>query len=177
MLRCCSTGEVPNRLSSLCLLQSSVLDTSAQRASPVPTLSDLPVFLLRCILLISPATLNEPTEHPAVLEAIRGTAQAWWHLLAAAPGSWRSLSPGPCPHCRVTVAPATKVMLSLEPHGVGPPNLFSHTDYWRSAGKKATQLQPRTGGRAESTMETPGAFRKRALNTRKHRFRLILKII
>ncbi|RLV93344.1 hypothetical protein DV515_00013470 [Chloebia gouldiae] len=40
------------------------------RASLVPTLSDLPIFL-RCILLINPATLNEPT---AALEVTRGTA-------------------------------------------------------------------------------------------------------
>lgn len=41
------------------------------RASPVPTLSGLPVFLLRCILVINPATLNEPTELPAALEVTR----------------------------------------------------------------------------------------------------------
>lgn len=43
-------------------------------ASPVPTLSDLPTFLLKCILVISPATLNEPTELPAALEVTRGRA-------------------------------------------------------------------------------------------------------
>lgn len=43
-------------------------------ASPVPTLSNLPIFLLSCMLVINPATLNESTELPAALEVTRGTA-------------------------------------------------------------------------------------------------------
>lgn len=51
-----------------------------------------PLFPPRCILLISPATPNEPTEHPAVLEAIRGTVPA---PPCSARGSWRVLIQGP----------------------------------------------------------------------------------
>jgi len=64
--------EVLTRLCSLPLTVQCLGHLSA--ACPaLPVLSDLPIFLQRCFLVISPATPNEPTEHPAVLEAIRGT--------------------------------------------------------------------------------------------------------
>lgn len=176
--RCYSTSEVPNTFLSLCLLQSSVSDTSAQRASPVPTLSDLPVFLLRCILLINPATLNEPTEHPAVLEAIRGTAQARRHLLGGrCPRELevpvpRSLSPlrGHCSSCREGDAlPGAAWCGTSRP--LLPHRLF---EICRGKSNPAPALDWRA---SRVMMETLRAFCKRALSVGKHRLQLILKNI
>jgi len=69
-------------------------------------------------------------------------------------GGTSSLQPagagGPCPQVSVPIAgSATKAMLSREPRGVGPPDRFSRTGYWRSAREEAVQHQPWTGGQAE----------------------------
>lgn len=49
------------------------------------------------------------------------------------------------------------LMPSQELHRVGPPHLFSHTHYWRSAGEKEFPLDWRE---SRVMMETPGAFHK-----------------
>lgn len=112
-LCCCDRAAVEsNGLLFLFLLQGTLWGTCS---SLVPLLSDLPIFLLRCILLINPATLNEAP-------CSTGSDQRNSLSVVAAPchshGSWRSLSQG-----SVQVSAAPDALPGVPQGGTSPPLL------------------------------------------------------